>query len=85
MAYDVVIRHFASKEDKPTIEEYKKVYDMLFNDTPDDEDEYYEYRYQNEQAYFGSSNDSKDNNKLEEFKDKCFVMERAEKNEDHTT
>ncbi len=85
LAYDVVIRHFASKEDKPTIEEYKKVYDMLFNDTPEDEDEYYEYRYQNEQAYFGSSNDSKDNNKLEEFKDKCFVMERAEKNEDHTT
>lgn len=84
MAYDVVIRHFASKEDKPTIEEYKKVYDRLFNDTPEDEVEY-EYWCQNMQAYFGSSYDSKDNNKLEEFKDKCFVMERAEKNEDQTT
>lgn len=84
LAYDVIIKHFKSKEDKPTIEEYKKVYDRLFNDNPEDEDDY-GYWDQNMQAYFGSSYDSKDNNKLEEFKDKCFVMERAEKNEDHTT
>lgn len=83
VAYDAVINHFALKNDKPTFEQYKDAFGKLFIkevpifDISDDEDDYWDYvndAYENKmQEYFGSS--YKKNNKLEEFKIKCFVKE----------
>lgn len=85
LAYDAVIEHFASKENKPTLEEYEKAYGSLFSqevpvfENPVDEDDYWDYMsegYDNKmQEYFGSSYGKKENNKLEEFKNRCFVKE----------
>lgn len=95
LAFDVVIKHFASKENKPTLEEFEKLYGNLFHqnmptlDNLDDEYEYWDYMREtfdnNMQAYFGSLYERKDNNKLDEFKTKCFVRESAEKKEGNPT
>ncbi len=88
LAYDIVIKHFASKEEKPTFEQYDDAYGHLFrnHDTPTfdnsyEENEYYYYQQErfenNMQQYFGSLYDKK----LEEFKTKCF-KESSEKEED---
>jgi hypothetical protein len=81
-AFDVVIAHFANKKETPTQKEYKEVYNAMFQvnipvfDNP--EDEFFDWDYyrseeldQKMQEYFGSSYD----NKLEEFRTKCFVIE----------
>ena len=85
VAFDVVIDHFARKKVKPTKKEYEYAYDAMFHqetpefDNPMDEDEYWymaDQAYdQKMQEYFGSSYDSKKDNKLEEFKNKCFVAQ----------
>lgn len=90
LAYDTVIEHFASKEDKPTFEEFEKANNSLFNqevpvfDSPEDENSYWDYMgdsYDNKiQGYFGSSNNLM-KNKLEEFKNRCFVKEKVDKEE----
>ncbi|MBR1727625.1 MAG: AAA family ATPase [Muribaculaceae bacterium] len=91
LAYDAVIEHFASKKDKPTLGEFEKAYGSLFSqevpvfDNPVDEDYYWDYlseEYDNNMLeYFGSSYGKKENNKLEEFKNRCFVKEKGEEEE----
>lgn len=79
VAFDVVIDHFTRKEVKPTQKEYEDAYGAMFHqetpefDNPMDEIDYSYYMDesydQKMQEYFGS----KEDNKLEEFKNKCFV------------
>lgn len=90
VAYDTVIEYFAAKKDKPTYEEYENTFSSLFSqglppsefDDQDDEYDYWEhvsYVYENKMSeYFGSSYNSKGNNKLTEFKIKCFVPEKTD-------
>ena len=88
--FDTIINHFASKVDKPTFKEYEKSYASFFNqeipdfDNLDAENDYWDYmcdQYDNYmQEYFGSSY----NNKLDDFKNKCFVKEKVKKEEKNT-
>lgn len=78
VAFDTVIEHFSKKENKPVAKEYEDAYGKLFSiekpqfDNPLDEDAYWDYMsdqyYRNLQEHFGDSY----NQKLEEFKTKCF-------------
>lgn len=87
VAFDVVIGHFARKDVKPTQKEFEDAYGAMFHqETPEFDnplDEYNYWDYMNEsydqkmQEYFGSSYDSKEDNKLEEFKNKCFVANQV--------
>lgn len=91
LAYDVIIEHFASKEDKPTFEEFDKAFGNIFKreepvfDNPDEENEYYahmEETYENHmQMYFGSSYYKyyrEEDDKLKKFKSRCFVKEKID-------
>lgn len=86
VAFDVVIAHFAAKEEKPTSEAYEHALGTMFSvvtpasDDSADEDAYWDYAgeaYDNKmQEYFGSDYDKKNGGKLAEFKDRCFVENR---------
>lgn len=90
LTFDTIINHFASKVDKPTFKEYEKSYASLFKqeipdfDNLDAENDYWDYMYDQYenymQEYFGSSY----NNKLDDFKNKCFVKEKVKKEEKNT-
>lgn len=77
-AFDTVIEHFAKKDIKPTMEQYHKAYNTLFNtETPtfttaEEENDwwmyYHEFTEHQLEEHFGSSY----TNKLEEFRTKCF-------------
>lgn len=84
LAFDALISHFKLKEKKPTFEDFEKAYGSLFSQEipffdDSDEDQYWDYMsevYDNEmQEYFGSSYNNEENNKLDEFKNSCFVKE----------
>ena len=78
VAFDEVINHFSKKREKPTLEKYDEVYGNLFssplaNFSPQEEEDYYSELFEEKmEQYFGSSY----NNKLEEFKRKCFVRSK---------
>lgn len=82
VAFDIVIAHFAQKKDKPSLKDFEVAYNEMFNTetpvfvNPDDENDYWDYmseKYdQKMQEYFGSSYNSKIENKLELFKKECF-------------
>ena len=79
VAFNIVTEYFAKKEIKPALKEYQEAYDKLFHQTPpeylDDEDVYQWYNYEYENIdnkmvqHFGSSFEEK----LENFKTKCFI------------
>ncbi|MBO7199864.1 MAG: AAA family ATPase [Bacteroidales bacterium] len=80
-AFDIVIEHFSSKKQKPSIKEYKKIYHNLFKEDPplfeslQEEHEYYYYEEKHRKwemkKYFGSQY----NLKLKEYSIKCFSNE----------
>ena len=80
-AFDIVIAHFSSKKQKPSIKEYKKIHHNLFKEDPplfeslQEEHEYYYYEEKHwewkMEKYFGSQY----NLKLEEYSIKCFSNE----------
>lgn len=86
VAFDAVIVHFAKKEVKPTQKEYDNAYDIMFNqEKPVSVNIYKESNNfcdmsdtinQKMNNHFGSSYKSNENNKLEEFRIKCFVTEQ---------
>lgn len=83
VAFNIVIEHFALKEEKPTIEEFGKALDSMFQSETkeldpyswddDDYDYYQREKYSEEMmnAYFGN-----DDSKFEEFKVKCFTVKK---------
>lgn len=80
-AFDIVIEHFSSKKQKPSIKEYEKKHHNLFKEDPpifESRQEEYEYYYYYEkhrewemEKYFGSNYESK----LKEYSEKCFSKE----------
>lgn len=95
VAFETVTAHFASREVKPSMDEYEKALGKMFKekplvfDDPYDEDLYWDYAseiYDNKmQEYFGSNYDRKEGNPLREFKEKCFVeRERTESNREES-
>lgn len=74
LAYDVVIDHFSSKENKPRIGDCEKALDTLFVPTFDNDYDYDGDYEEKMQMYFGCSYSKKMNN----FKNKCFEKENIE-------
>lgn len=83
VAFDTVIEHFATKELKPSLNDFEKALGNMFKehslvfDDPHDEDMYWDYAceaYDNKmQEYFGSRYDAKEGSPLLEFKERCFI------------
>lgn len=80
-AFDLIINEFANKKVKPTYQEYDKCFLAMFSDVKYEKGDYseifaqtYDEAYEsNIKAYFGSHYEEK----LNEFKDKCFVPDKS--------
>lgn len=81
LAFNTVIDYFSQKEAKPTLREYENLYDLLFSQTtpvftdPIEEEAYWDYMEETVEYKMKETYGDSYERDLEEFKNRCFVVE----------